>query len=210
MTDRGVFVVLDGIDGTGKTTQARRLCARLESMGRTVVHAREPGGTLLGERVRALLLDPSLGEVTPVAEVFLYQACRAEIVDELIRPALLRGTDVVCERWHYATMAYQGIAGGAGEAAVRATSPLATRGLEPDRAILLDLPDAVAGARIGRLLDRIEGRGAEFRARVGEAFRGIFREGAPRCRTVSAAGTPEEVEDRIWTEVEDLFRPRAP
>jgi dTMP kinase len=200
-----VFVVLDGIDGTGKTTQARRLCARLEALGRAVVHAREPGGTLLGERVRALLLDPSLGDVAPMAEVFLYQACRAEIVQQLVRPALERGTDVVCERWHYATTAYQGIAGGAGEGAVRATSALATGGLEPDRAILLDLPDAVAGARLGRLLDRIEGRGAEFRSRVGDAFREVFRRGAPRCRVVSAAGTPEEVEERVWTEVRDLF-----
>lgn len=205
MAARGVFIVLEGLDGAGKSTQARRLAVRLESMGRTVVHTREPGGTLLGERVRALLLDPSLGEISPVSEVFLYQACRAQIVRDLIRPALETGVVVVCERWHYSTSAYQGAAGRAGDAVVRATSAIATGGLEPDRAVLMDLPDRVAGARLGRLLDRIEGRGEDYRSRVAESFRAIFRQDPTRMRTVSAVGAPEQVEQRVWTAVEDLF-----
>jgi dTMP kinase len=202
---RGVFIVLEGVDGSGKSTQARRLSLRLEEAGRRVVHTREPGGTLLGERVRALLLDPSLGEVAPVAEMFLYQACRAQIVRELIRPALEDGAVVLCERWHYSTAAYQGAAGGAPPEAVRTTSALATEGLEPDRAVLLDLPDHLLSARLGRLLDRIEGRGAEYRGRVAEAFRRLFKADPERLRVVSAAGSPDQVEQRVWGAVEDLF-----
>jgi dTMP kinase len=202
---RGAFIVLEGLDGVGKSTQARRLKTRLEALGLAVVHTREPGGTLLGERVRSLLLDPSLGETVPVADVFLYQACRAQLVEELIRPAIERGNVVICERWHWSTLAYQGVAGRAGAEAVRVTSALATAGVEPDRAVLLDLPDQLASARIGRLLDRIEGRGAEYRQRGGEAFRASFREDPARLRVVSASGSPEQVETRVWDAVADLF-----
>jgi dTMP kinase len=176
---RGVFVVLEGLDGCGKSTQAALLVARLQGLGREVLHVREPGSTLLGERVRSLLLDRSLGEISPLAEVLLYQAARAQLVGEVLQPALTSGRDVVCERWHYATSAYQGVASGAGLEAVRATSAIATQGLEPDRAVLLDLADEASRGRIGRPLDRM--------------------------RSVDAAGTPQEVEARVWGAVRDLF-----
>jgi dTMP kinase len=201
---RGVFVVLEGLDGCGKSTQAVRLTARLERLGRDVLHVREPGSTRLGERLRALLLDPTLGEISPVSEVMLYQAARAQLVLEVLEPALGLGRDVVCERWHYATSAYQGVAGGAGLEVVERTSALATGGLEPDRAVLLDLPEADSNARIGRPLDRIERRGAAYRAQVGAAFRSLFRAGGTLC-TVSAAGTPDEVEARVWEAVRECF-----
>jgi dTMP kinase len=202
---RGVFLVLEGLDGCGKTTQAGRLAARLETLGRDVVHTREPGGTAAGERIRAMLLDPALGEVDPVAEALLYQAARAQLAAEVIRPALARGAVVVCERWHYSTSAYQGAAGGAGLAAVEATSRVATGGLDPDRAVLLDVPEGESDRRLSRPRDRIESRGKAYRAKVARAFRELFRADPMRLRVVPAAGTPDEVEARVWEAVRDVL-----
>lgn len=202
---RGRFVVLEGMDGCGKSTQARRLVERLRALGRTVVHTREPGGTPAGERIRALLLDPALGEVDALTEVLLYQAARRQLVTQVVRPALARGEVVVCERWHYATQAYQGAAGGASPDDVRTSSRLATGGLEPDRAVLLDLDDAGAQARMQRERDRIEARGEGYRARVAAGFRALFAANPGRMRVVPACGTPEEVEARVWEAVRDLF-----
>ena len=206
----GRFVVLEGIDGCGKSTQAARLAARLEGLGRDVLHTREPGGTLLGERVRALLLDKGLGEIDPRAEVFLYQAARAQIAAEVIGPAVAAGRVVICERWHFATMAYQTAAHGAtatGAPAdmVRDTSAWATGGVEPDRALLLDLSVDGSRARIERDLDRIEARGDDYRAAVGARYREIFAVDAERLRIVSAAGSRDDVEARVWGAVRDLF-----
>ncbi|MDA1194942.1 MAG: dTMP kinase [Planctomycetota bacterium] len=208
-TGRGRFVVLDGLDGCGKSTQAERLAARLRALGREVVHTREPGGTELGERVRALLLDRALGDVAPMAEVFLYQASRAQLVEEIIRPTLADGGVVVCERWHYATSAYQGAYEGlgrpAGAEAVRASSALATGGVEPDRAILLDMPSASSDARVGSERDRLESRGEAYRRHVAARFREVFAEDPVQRVVVPAAGTIEQVEARIWEAVHDLF-----
>lgn len=205
----GLFLVLDGIDGCGKSTQARRLTRHLERLGRSVVHTREPGGTALGERVRALLLDPQLGDVAPMAEVFLYQSSRAQLVEEVIRPALGRGEVVVCDRWHYATSAYQGAYEGvgrpAGNEALRASSALATGGTEPDRAVLLDMPPRQADGRVGAKRDRLEARSDAYRAKVAERFRSIFAEDPEQRRIVTAHGNKDEVEAHIWEAVRDLF-----
>ena len=200
----GVFLVLEGVDGCGKSTQAERLAERLRARGREVLHVREPGATAAGERIREVLLDPASGDITPLAEVFLYQAARAQLVHEVLGPALAAGRDVVCERWHYATSAYQGVAGGVGLDAVRTTSALATGGLEPHRAVLLDLPEAVAGSRLGGTLDRMEQKGDAFRARVAAALRTLFEAGDDRLRTVRADGTVDEVAERVWEAVRDL------
>lgn len=205
----GLFLVLDGIDGCGKSTQARRLARHLERLGRTVVHTREPGGTVFGERVRGLLLDTELGEIAPMAEVFLYQASRAQLVEEVIRPALERGEVVVCDRWHYATTAYQGAYEGvgrrAGEEALRTSSALATRGTEPDRAILIDMPTGDADVRVGDARDRLESRGGDYRRRVAERFRTLFAEDPAQRRIVSGEGSKDAVETRVWEAVRDLF-----
>ncbi len=205
----GVFIVLEGLDGCGKTTQAKRLAERLEGLGRTVVHTREPGGTTVGERVRDVLLDPDVGKMDPRAEVFLYQAARAHLVSSVIRPTLDAGDVVVCERWHYATQAYQttpqGDVTGASAEMVRETSAWATGGTEPDRAVLLDMPSHDTGERMQRPLDRIESRGASYREGVAHAFREIFEADPERMRIVSAVGTIDEVEARVWEAVADLF-----
>ena len=209
MNRRGYFLVLDGADGCGKSTQATRLVARLEARGLPVLHTREPGGTDLGERLRALLLDPDLGDIAPMAEVFLYQASRAQLVDTVIEPALAQGTIVVCERWHYATRAYQGAYQGvgrrAGDEALRATARLAVGATEPDRAILLDIETDIAHGRLGEDLDRVEARGAAYRGEVARRFREIFREEPERMRVVPAVGSMEAVADKVWAVVQDLF-----
>ena len=202
---RGRFVVLEGPDGCGKSTQARRLAERLRGLGREVVHTREPGGTSAGERIRDLVLDPALGEIAPLTEVLLYQAARAQLTAQVLRPALARGAFVVCERWHYATSAYQGAAGGAPAEAVRASSALATGGLDPDRALLLDAPDEVLEARIARPRDRIESRGPDYRRRVAQGFRALFAADPARLRTVDARGSEADVAARIWEQVRDLL-----
>ena len=209
MTRPGIFLVLDGADGCGKSTQAERLTSRLRARELSVVHTREPGGTALGERLRDLLLDHALGELAPMAEVLLYQASRAQLVETVIRPALGAGRVVVCERWHYATRAYQGAYAGVGrraaDDAIRQASALATGGTEPDRAVLLDLPPGGADARLGPELDRVEARGQGYRAAVAERFRAIFSDEPDRLRIVSADGGVEEVADRVWEVVRDLF-----
>ncbi len=205
----GIFIVLEGLDGCGKTTQANRLAARIEGFGRTVVHTREPGGTEVGERIRDVLLDARTGGMDPRAEVFLYQAARAHLVSSVIRPALASGHVVVCERWHYATQAYQttpqGDLTGAPADMVRETSAWATAGTEPNRAVLLDMPSDETGERIRRPLDRIESRGSTYREGVAIAFREIFDADPERLRTVSAVGSIDTVGDRVWEAVADLF-----
>jgi dTMP kinase len=198
MTMRGRFVVLDGPDGGGKSTQARRLVERLEAGGRAVLHVRDPGSTHAGERIRSLLLDPDLGEVVPICEVLLYQAARAQLVRERIAPALAEGRDVVCERWHFATMAYQAFGGGAPAELVRVTSALATGGIEPDRAVLLDLGPEEAGQRMEGPRDRIEARDDAYRERVADGFRRVFAEDPQHRFVVDATGSPDEVELRLW------------
>jgi dTMP kinase len=202
----GVFLVVDGPDGGGKSTQARRLAERVAAQGRAVVSVREPGGTAVGERVRAILLDPDAGDLDAVTEVFLFQAARRRLVEERIRPALARGAVVVCDRWHWSTAAYQGAGGGAPAALVESTSAAATGGLAPRRSVLLDVPPDVAARRIARPLDRVERRGPEYAARVREAFLAIFRAGDPdRFRVVRADRAEDDVAKDVWEAVRDVL-----
>ena len=201
----GLFLVIDGPDGGGKSTQCRRLAARIEAAGRTVLRVRDPGDTPVGERLRAVLLDPEVGDLDATTEVLLYQAARRRLVVERIRPALAAGHVVVCDRWHYATQAYQGGGGGVDPAVVRVTTRIATDGLEPRRAILLDVDDAVAARRMDRPLDRIERRGPDYRRRVRAAFRGLFGADPDRFVMIDANRGEDEVEGLVWQAVRDLL-----
>jgi dTMP kinase len=203
---KGLFLVLEGLDGTGKTTQARRLAERVARLPREAVHLREPGGTPAGERIREILLDPASGDLDAVTEVFLYQAARRRIVLERVVPALDRGAVVVCERWHYATLAYQGAGGGADLDLVRRTSAAATGGVEPRRAVLLALPVAEAERRRrDRPPDRIERRDSAYRERVEAALRAVFSGDPDRFRVVDASGPPDAVGEAVWDAVRDLL-----
>jgi len=205
MTPAGLFLVLDGPDGAGKSTQVRRLAERVARTGRTVVTVRDPGGTAVGERIRGVLLDPAVGELDPVTEVLLYQASRRRLVLEKIRPALETGAVVICDRWHTATQAYQGGGSGVDAALIRVTSKIATDGLEPRRAILLDVEEEAARPRMQRDLDRIERRGPEFRRRVLLEFRRIFSRDPDRFVRIDASRGEDEVADAVWKAVHDLL-----
>jgi dTMP kinase len=162
-----VFISFEGIDGSGKSTQVELLAAALRAEGREVVVTREPGGTELGELVRALVLKGP--HMTPRAEATLFAASRAELVATVIRPALERGADVICDRYVDSSLAYQGIARGIGIDDVLELNLHATQGLLPDRTVLL-LVDPEHAARRGGATDRLEREGRALQARVAAAY----------------------------------------
>lgn len=165
------FIVFDGVEGCGKSTQARLLAEALEQAGERVTLTLEPGGTAIGEAVRACLLNPGFGEMHELTEAFLFCADRAQHVLEVIRPGLERGGVVVSDRYASSTMVYQGYAGGLGTDTLRTLNNIATAGLQPDLLIILDL-DPVAGMRRkrGDVADRIERKSVDFHERVRQGF----------------------------------------
>jgi dTMP kinase len=191
-------VVLEGADGSGKTTQARGLVAELQARGRDVEHVRDPGGTRLSEAVRRLLLRPDHDRLTVEAETLLYMAARAQLVSEVIRPALESGRMVVCERWTLSTEVYQGEAGGLGPEKVRALARVLD-GLEPDLVLVLDVAIGRGLARLKREPDRIESKSGAFHERVVRGYRRLAR-GRARTRTIPPGG-PDEVRERVLREV---------
>ena len=193
----GKFVVLEGGDATGKTTQTARLATRLRAEGREVLATFEPGGTDLGVSLRRLLLDDPV-TVEPEAEALLMAADRAQHVLEVIRPALARGDWVVSDRFVPSSLAYQGVGRGLGVPAIEIVNGIATGGLEPDLVIVLDLPPEVATERFGTR-DRLEEEDDAFRLAVHEAYRDLA--GTRGWVLLDAAGTIDDVEARIWAVV---------
>jgi dTMP kinase len=190
---RGRFIVVEGIDGSGKTTLAARLARHLEGRGRRVVRAREPGGTRLGEKIRALLLDARHSEMAPLTELFLYMASRAQLLEEVIRPALRAGRDVVCDRYYYSTAAYQGAAGRVGVEGVLELAERIARFERPDLVAVLDLPPRAARARRAGPGDRVERKGLGYQERVRRGFLRIARRDPRRIRVIDAARPVEDV-----------------
>jgi dTMP kinase len=190
-----MFISLEGLDGSGKTTQARLLGARLEAEGVEVILTREPGGTPLGEEIRGLLLHG--GHVAPWAEAALYAASRAQHVEQLIRPALERGATVICDRYVDSSVAYQGIARGLGLERVLELNLAAVEGLMPDITILLEIGVADAAARMGAELDRLEREDDGFRARVASAFRRLAEREPGRYVTVDGTADQQTIAEEI-------------
>lgn len=197
------FLVLDGIDGCGKSTQAARLVARLEGTGRVVRHLREPGSTRLGEALRGLLLDTG-GELEPETEALLFAAARRQLVAEQVRPALAAGEVVVCERFDPSTFAYQGVAAGVDEEALLALLGAWAAPLRPDRVVVLDLDPAEAATRRDGEPDRIEARGLEYQRRVAGGYR-RYVELFGFAVLVDAEGDADAVAERVWREVRDVL-----
>lgn len=189
------LIALEGGEACGKSTQAALLASRLGAL-----LTREPGGTAVGERVRAVLLDPSVAALDARAEALLMAAARAQHVSEVVVPALKAGRDVVTDRFSHSSLAYQGYGRGLPLDEVRRLSDWATGGLWPDVVVLLDLPAEEAEARRGRP-DRFEAESREFHRRVEAGFRQLAASEPDRWRIVDASGTVEEVAARVWDAV---------
>ena len=198
-----MFVTFEGIDGSGKSTQAALLAEAFEAEGREVVRTREPGGTEVGERVRAILLHG--GDIAPWAEAALFAAARAQLVDDVVRPALARGAVVVCDRFLDSSLAYQGIARGLGLDAVLELNRVVLSGLLPDRTFLLLLPVDEAVQRSTAPPDRIEREGVAFLERVDQAYRELAETFAGRIVALDATLAP----GAIATQIRDELRARA-
>ncbi len=197
------FYVIEGIDGSGKSTQAKLLVDALgQRPERAPLHLREPGSTRVGERIRALLLEPGV-ELDAAVELLLFAAARRAMLEELVRPALESGQDVVCERFHASTFAYQGTAGGLDEDEVLALCLSWAGSPAPDLVLVLELPpeEAAARTRERNQVDRIEARGLSFQRRVAEGFR-RYIERTSNAVAIDARGSPEEVAARVLAEVE--------
>lgn len=201
---RGLFLVLEGPDGCGKSTQARALAEWLEKGGRRVVHLRDPGSTRVGERVREVLLDREHAAMSPLTETLLFLACRAQLIEEEIRPALAAGATVVCERWLHSTVCYQGYAGGLDPEEVWRLGEAASGGVAPDLALILDVEVPVGLARLAAEPDGMESRPREFHERVRQGYLEIARTGRMASRLVPA-GDPGEVSRRIREAVADVL-----
>ena len=206
---QGRFITLEGGEGAGKSTQLKRLAEAIRARGQEVVETREPGGSPGAEAIRALLLQGAEDRWTAEGEALLFAAARADHVARTIRPALDRGAWVLCDRFLDSSLAYQGGAGGIGTDKIRKLHDVGSRGLLPDRTLLLRI-DADAAAeraqrRDGAGGDRIGTRDAAYHARVAAAFQALAEAEPERFRTVDAAGSPDQVTSRLLEALDDLL-----
>jgi len=203
---RGVLITLEGVEGSGKTTQARHLAAFLEGRGRRVRLTREPDGTALGVAVRALF-DAEAARPAPLAEMFLFLAARQQHVAQVIRPTLERGEVVISDRYADATVAYQGYGRGVDPQTIRELNLIATGGVLPDLTLVLDLSPAIGIRRIaGRAHDAFEKLGLDFHERVRQGYLEIARAEKERIAVVAGDRSEAEVRDTIRALVVDRLR----
>ncbi|WZO96020.1 dTMP kinase [Isosphaeraceae bacterium EP7] len=201
MARTGFFLSLDGPDGGGKTTQLAGLVDWLRGLGHEVVTCRDPGGTPLGDSIRSILLDRATVGLDIRAEMFLYMASRAQLVAQVIVPALDAGKVVVCDRFLLANVVYQGYAGGMPVDLLWKVGEVATHGLMPDLTVVLDVDPDVAAARVGRPRDRMEDRTEESRARVRDGFLRAAENYPGLIAVIDAGAEPEVVARRLRDEV---------
>jgi len=215
----GRFITLEGGEGTGKSTQTRRLAEKLQALGIATIATREPGGAPGAEAIRGLLVERGNIQWTPLTEAFLHSAARVEHLAATVRPALAEGTWVISDRFADSTLAYQGYGLGLSKATIATLTRLATGGLKPDLTLILDLPVEKglerAGRRIGAsngtsptgpLEDRYERMSVDFHARLRRGFRAVAKAEPRRCRIIDATGFVDEVAERIWREVAKRFK----
>jgi dTMP kinase len=205
MPARGLFITFEGMDGSGKSTQLRRLATHLRTLGRTVLETAEPGGTAIGRKIRQILLDAGNQELSPTAELLLYFASRAQNVNESIVPALDRGEIVLADRFTDSTLAYQGCARGLGANVVADLDKIACRGLRPDLTLLLDISpaDSLARAKARNSAEasgetRMDEQGLEFHRRVYEAYQALADREPARVKRIDGTATPDDAERAIW------------
>ncbi len=202
---RPVFLSLDGLDGTGKSTQCRLLVEWLTSQKIPVTQCNDPGGTALGQELRKLLLFGREHRIATTTEALLFMASRAQLVEEVIRPALARGEVVVSDRFLLANVVYQGHAGGLSADELWKIGAFATGGLEPDLTLVFDLPPDIAVARRNREADRMEERGNAYFTRVSTGFRYEAGMRAAKCRLIDATPDADAVQKVVRREVSQLL-----
>lgn len=208
----GRFISLEGGEGAGKSTQLKRLAAALRARGVDVVETREPGGSPGAEMIRRLLLEGEVDRWTPETEALLFAAARSDHVARTIAPALAKGRWVLADRFIDSSLAYQGGAGGVGMAEVMALHRIGSRGLLPDRTLLLDLPQSDSSrreaVRDGDDLDRFGRKSGAYHRALARAFRALAEDDRERFRVVDATGSPGDVTERLLAAVEDLLESR--
>lgn len=203
----GLFITFEGGEGVGKSTQVRRLAARLQAAGQEVVVTREPGGSPGAEAIRNLVLNGSADRWSPVTETLLMYASRRDHIERTLRPALDRGAVVLCDRYADSTRAYQGAAGGADPGLISALETFILEEVRPDRTLVFDMDPELGLARaLGRpdAEARFESKGLDFHRRLREGFLAIARGEPGRCRIVDASGEPDAVEGRVLAALSDL------
>ncbi len=199
---KGVFIVFEGIDGCGKSTQLQALSERLRSYGIQPLVVREPGGTPIGEQIRQILLER---EMEPLTELLLYEASRSELTKTVLRPALEAGQVVLADRFAMASLAYQGYGRGLDLTLVRHLNRIATEGLEPSMTVILDVPVEVALARKSRASDRLERAGVQFHERVRQGYRQLAQQ-TPHSLLLDGTRPVAELAEQIWNAVQSLFQ----
>lgn len=200
---KGHFITVEGIDGVGKSTQAALIEAVLDSAGYDVLRLREPGGVKISEQIRAILLDPANAEMGDACELLLYEAARAQLVHQVIRPALAAGKTVVCDRFYDSTTAYQAFADGLDRNMVSQANELAVDGCRPDLTLVFDLPveDALRRRSGREAEDRLELKGLEFQERVAAGFRAVAADEPDRVKLIDAGESIAEVFSGVAAEL---------
>ncbi|MBI4833727.1 MAG: dTMP kinase [Planctomycetes bacterium] len=191
------FIVIDGPDGCGKSTQAKLLAGYLKKKHFKVLNLREPGGTPISEKIRRILLDPANSRMTVPTELFLYMASRAQLVDEVIKPALDKGVIVICGRFLSSTIVYQGIAGGIGRKLVEDMGRIATQGTVPDLTIILDIHPEKGLKRKKTKPDRMEKKEIAFHAKVRKGFLKLAKENPARYKVIPSTGSINSIHQKI-------------
>lgn len=202
---RGTFITLEGADGCGKSTQAALLADAIQAAGREVVRLREPGGTSISEKIRALVLDPDNAEMASECELLLFEASRAQLVRQVIEPALARGAVVLCDRFYDSTYAYQAAGRALDARVISQANALGSCGVTPDLTLVLDMDtkDALARATRGGA-DRLEAEGVAFQERVRQGYLDLAAAESGRVHVVDATGSTEEVLGRLVDEAAPL------
>lgn len=205
LTDKlaGKFIVIDGPDGAGKTTQLKMLANYLRQQGVKVTETRDPGGTAIGDKIRKILLDRSHTEMIIGCEILLYMASRTQLMGEVIAPALQRGDCVLCDRWVSSTIAYQVADGVATANEITDIYEVSLRGTWPNLTLILDVPAETGLGRITRPADRMEAKGPEFHERVRQLFLKQAKTAPERFVVVGAAGAAEQVHQRLRDTLEN-------